>query len=47
MSLRTVSEPVAFEIMDAWFNTSFGGEEDARNVALVAALENRYCRGQQ
>jgi ribose 5-phosphate isomerase B len=47
MSLRTVSEPVASEILEAWFNTPFGGAEDARNVALVAALENRYCRGQK
>jgi len=47
MSLRTVSEPVASEILEAWFSNPFGDEEDARNVALVTALENRYYRGQQ
>ncbi len=47
MSLRATSEPVASEILEAWFSTPFGDGEDARNVALVEALETKYGREQR
>jgi ribose 5-phosphate isomerase B len=44
MSLRATSEPVASEMLEAWFATPFGGGDDARDVALVEALETKYSR---
>jgi methylmalonyl-CoA mutase len=41
MSLRATSEPIAAEVLEAWFATPFGGGEDARSVALVEALGRR------
>lgn len=43
MSLRLTSEPVAEEILGAWFSTSFPAEE-AGTVAKVACLEAKYSR---
>ena len=42
MGLRLTSEPLASEILDAWFATPFGGGEDAENVAKLTQLEARY-----
>ena len=42
LSLRSTSEAVAREIMDAWFSTPFGEGEDGANVARVKALEKKY-----
>ncbi len=45
MSLRLTSEPVAKEILDAWFSTPYGEEEfDVRNVRRIEELERRYGR---
>lgn len=44
MSLRLTSEPVAKEMLDAWFATPFGAGEDARNIATVTAIEDKYAR---
>lgn len=43
MSLRLTSEPVAEEILEAWFNTPFP-EEEAQTVAKVARLEAKYTK---
>ncbi|MGY4707670.1 RpiB/LacA/LacB family sugar-phosphate isomerase [Candidatus Bipolaricaulota sp. J31] len=46
MSLRLTSEPVAKEILDAWFSTPFGKEEfDLRNVRRIAEIEGKYRSG--
>ncbi len=45
MSLRSVSEPVAKEILDAWFESS--PSTDAEDVACLKYLdevEGKYCR---
>ena len=42
LSLRSTSEAVAREILDAWFSTPFGEGEDEANVARVKALEKKY-----
>jgi len=44
MSLRLASEPMAEEIMNAWFSTAFGGREDAENVAKLIRLEQKYAK---
>src|SRR3989304_850522 len=44
LSLRSTSEAVAREILDAWFSTPFGEGEDEANVARVKALEKKYGR---
>lgn len=44
MSLRTTSEAVASEMLEAWFATPFGDGEDARSVGLVEALETKYSK---
>ena len=45
MSLRLTSEPVAKEILDAWFSTPFGKEEfDLRNVRVIEEIEREYSR---
>ena len=36
LSLRLLSEPVATEIVDAWLDTGYGGNEDASLARLVA-----------
>ena len=41
MSLRLTSEPVASEILDAWFGTEWGTGEDAENVARLMNIEKR------
>ena len=35
MSIRSTSEPIASEILDAWFGTEWGAGEDAENVARL------------
>ena len=42
MSLRLTSEPIASEILDAWFNTKLGGGEDAENIAKLKEIEQRH-----
>ena len=42
MSLRSTSEAVAKETLDAWFDTPYGEGEDAEYVAVVAAIEQSY-----
>lgn len=42
MGLRLTSEPVAREILDAWFSTPFSPGKDAENVAKVERLERKY-----
>jgi len=42
MSLRLTSEPVASEILDAWFSTPWGTEEDAEDVARLMNMEKKY-----
>lgn len=44
MSLRLTSEPLAEEMLDAWFSTPFAGGEDAENVAKVINLERKYAK---
>jgi len=44
LSLRSTSEAIAREILDAWFSTPFGEGEDEANVARVKALERKYGR---
>jgi len=39
MSLRLTSEPVASEILDAWFETASGTGEDAKNIARLNDIE--------
>ncbi len=41
MSLRLTSEPVALEILDAWFRTEWSGGEDAENVARLMNIERK------
>lgn len=42
MSLRLTSEPVALEILDAWFETEWSTGEDAENVARLMNIERKY-----
>ncbi len=42
MSLRLTSEPIALEILDAWFGTEWGTGEDADNVARLMNIEKKY-----
>ena len=42
MSLRLTSEPVALEILDAWFGTEWGTGEDAENIARLMRIEKKY-----
>ncbi|MFC1873816.1 RpiB/LacA/LacB family sugar-phosphate isomerase [Chloroflexota bacterium] len=42
MSLRLTSEPVALEILEAWFETALGTGEDADNVARLTEIERKY-----
>lgn len=42
LSLRRTSEPVAKEILQAWFSTPIGSGEDAKAVARVTAIERKY-----
>ena len=42
MSLRLTSEPVALEILDAWFGTEWDTGEDAENVARLMNIERKY-----
>lgn len=44
MSLRLTSEPVAEEILNAWFSTAFGANEDADNVAKLTGVEQKYAK---
>jgi ribose 5-phosphate isomerase B len=44
MGLRLTAEPVAEEILAAWFDTSYPPEE-AETVAKVARIEAKYRRG--
>jgi ribose 5-phosphate isomerase B len=45
MSLRTTSEAVAKEILDAWFATeTSSSEEDVRNVAYLREIESAKVR---
>ena len=45
MSLRSTPEPVAKEILDAWFATSYSSKkEDLRAVAMVRQMERKYSR---
>ncbi len=44
MSLRLVSEPVAEEILNAWFSTPFGSGEDADNIAKIKNIEQKYAK---
>lgn len=43
MGLRLTSEPVAQEILEAWFNTPYP-EAEATTVAKVDLLEKKYSR---
>ncbi len=45
MSLRLTSEPVALEILDAWFETEWGTGEDAANIARLTDMERKYQTG--
>ena len=42
MSLRLISEPIASEILDAWFGTEWGTGEDAEDVARLMNMEKKY-----
>lgn len=45
LSLRSTSETIASEILDAWFNTPPGTDpSDVLAVEQVAALETKYSR---
>jgi ribose 5-phosphate isomerase B len=45
MSLRTTSEVVAREILDAWFNTPLGTDPgDVQAVEQVGDIERKYAR---
>lgn len=44
MSLRLTSEPVASEILNAWFGTEWGGGEDAENVSKLMSMEGKYIQ---
>lgn len=44
MSLRSTPEPVAKEILDAWFSTGFSKDKtDLRAVAKIKAIERKYA----
>ena len=44
MSLRSTPEPIAKEILDAWFSTKFSQEKsDLRAVARIKAIEQKYA----
>jgi len=42
MSLYLTFEPVASQILDAWFGTEWGTGEDAENVARLTDMERKY-----
>jgi ribose 5-phosphate isomerase B len=42
MGLRLTSEPVAMEILDAWFSTPFSPGKDAENVDKIESLERKH-----
>lgn len=42
MSLRLTSEPLALEILDAWFGTEWSRGGDAENVARLMSMEGKY-----
>ncbi len=42
MSLRLTSEPVALEILDAWFKTECAPGEDAAIVGRLPRIEEKY-----
>jgi ribose 5-phosphate isomerase B len=42
MSLRLTSEPLASEILDAWFGTEWGRGEDAQDIAKLMSMERKY-----
>lgn len=44
ISLRSTSEAVAKEILDAWFSTPWEGGEDARNIEWLKEYENKQRR---
>lgn len=44
ISLRSTSETVAKEILDAWFSTPWEGGEYARNVEWLKEYENKQRR---
>lgn len=45
LSLRATSEPVARDILDAWFSTAYSpNPEDEACLAAVAELESAYAR---
>ncbi len=45
MSLRLTSEPVAKEILDAWFSTPYGEDDfDLRNLRVIEEIEREYSR---
>jgi len=44
LSNRTLSEDMAKEIVDAWFDTA-AGEKGSEGVALLDAIDARYRRG--
>lgn len=44
MGMRLTSEPVAQEMLDAWFTTPFLSGKDADNVAKIRQLEERYSK---
>lgn len=45
LSLRSTSEVVAKEMLDAWFNTPLGTHpDDIAAVEQVAEIENKYAR---
>ncbi len=45
LSLRTTSEPVARDILDAWFSTTYSpNPEDEACLAAVTELERAYAR---
>lgn len=45
MSLRYTSEPLAKEILDAWFKTEFSKDKlDIENVRKITEIEKKYAR---
>jgi ribose 5-phosphate isomerase B len=45
MSLRTTSEVIAHEILEAWFNTAYQpNETDDTCLAQIQAIENKYMK---
>ncbi len=47
LSLRATSEPVAKEILDAWFETPYSDDEwNLRQMERIRELERKYSRAQ-